>query len=54
MGWTRITGRLRNMRTRYMSNFRKYAKENAQVEDDMKGFKVIGKLLVPKGHVDDA
>jgi hypothetical protein len=48
MGWTRITGRLRNMRGRYMANFRKYSKENAQVEDDMRGFKVIGKLLVPK------
>jgi hypothetical protein len=52
MGWTRITGRLRNMRERYMRNFRKYSKENAQVEDDMKGFKLVGKLVLPQGYPD--
>src|SRR5580700_7586554 len=40
MGWTRIAGRLRNMRPRYLRNFYKYSKENAQVEDDMRGFKL--------------
>ena len=48
MDWGRITGRLRSMRARYMSGYSKYSKENAQVEDDMHGFKLIGKLLVPK------
>lgn len=50
MGYTRITGRLRNMRDRYMSSYRKYSNENAQVAEDMKGFKVIGKLILPKGE----
>ena len=52
MGYTRITGRLRNMRERYLRSFTKYSKENAQVQDDMRGFKVRGKLLVPKGNDD--
>lgn len=47
MGWTRITGRLWHMRDRYMANYRKYSKENAQVEDDMQGFKLVGKVWVP-------
>ena len=47
MGWTRITGRLWHMRDRYLANFRKYAKENAQVEDDMAGFKLKGKIWLP-------
>ena len=48
MGWTRIAGRLWHMRDRYLRNFRKYSEENAQVQDDMQGFKVVGKLLVPR------
>jgi hypothetical protein len=52
MGYTRITGRLRNMRERYLRNFTKYSQENAQVQDDMKGFKLIGKLLLPQGDND--
>ena len=47
MGYTRITGRLRNMRTRYLSSFTKYSKENAQVQEDMHGFKPVGKLMLP-------
>ena len=48
MGWTRITGRLWRMRDRYLQGFRKYSAGNAQVQTDMQGFRLIGKLLVPK------
>jgi hypothetical protein len=47
MGYTRITGRLRAMRDRYMRSFTKYSKENAQVQEDMKGFKLVGKIWLP-------
>lgn len=47
MGWTRITGRLWRMRDKYMAGYRKYSKENAQVEVDMAGFRLIGKVWVP-------
>jgi hypothetical protein len=49
MGYTRIAGRLRNMREQYKRNFRKYAIDAAMIEDDMKGFRLVGKLLLPQG-----
>jgi len=51
MGWTRIAGRLRNMREQYKQNFRKYAVDTATIEDYMHGFRLVGKLLLPEGDV---